>query len=250
MFADADGCRRSAVLAEEGLDPEALLAGLSGMVVETEAHERVLLDGGSGGRWHPGLGQLPEALARIDCPAHAIDVVVVSHAHPDHLGGLLDERGRVRYPNARHVVGTDEWAHWTSDEFLDAIEPAWAELARDVLPKIESRLHLTSGVCEIALGVTTWPCPGHTPGHIGARISSGAETLLWVGDAFGHPLGVRYPEWSVATDMDPARAERSRHQLIGAAVALDALVFGNHFPFPAVGRISAGPAGWDWIEAS
>jgi len=98
LFANADPEHRPAALRAAGLDPGAVPVGLAGMLVKTAAGERILLDAGTGGRWHEGLGRLPTALERIGCSPVAVDLVVVSHGHPDHLGGLLDDTGRLRFP--------------------------------------------------------------------------------------------------------------------------------------------------------
>lgn len=246
LFENANEEQRDAELKAAGIDPAAVPVGLSGMLLKKAAGERILLDAGTGGRWHEGLGKLPAALERIGCSPVAIDLVVVSHGHPDHLGGLLDDRGRPRFPKARYVMSETEWRFWTSEPALAKVDAAWADLAREVIPRIADQLWLTNGVTEISQGVFTFPSPGHTPGHIGVRVNSEGESLLWFGDAISHPLGIEHPGWNVATDHDPDRAERTRHALLGAAGALGATVFVNHFPFPAVGRVETTNDGWTW----
>jgi glyoxylase-like metal-dependent hydrolase (beta-lactamase superfamily II) len=188
-----------------------------------------------------------------------IDSILVTHAHPDHVGGLWDAEGELLFPNAHYYVAKQEWEYWMS------ADPSAAEAealrrhieglirdARKAFAAVEGRVTLIEGGEELLPGVRFEATHGHTPGHAMVTIETGEQTIYNISDVVVHPLFVEHPEWSPAIDMDAGQADETRRRFYAQAAAENALVFAHHLgPFPNLGRIVAEGNSWRWqpIEA-
>jgi glyoxylase-like metal-dependent hydrolase (beta-lactamase superfamily II) len=171
----------------------------------------------------------------------AIDTVIVSHFHPDHIGGIRLKDGGLAFPNAEIVVPEAEWAFWMDEgqygRAPDALKPAFKMVRRVFLPMAKD-VRMFAREAEPAPGVVAIPAPGHTPGHTAFMISSGDQRLVIWSDTTNHPaLFVRNPGWHAVFDMDPEQAEATRRRMLDMVATDRLLVAGYHFPFPAVGHI-------------
>ena len=225
------------------------------LLVET-ARERILLDTGAG-PLGPDTGRLPALLESRGIAAESIAAVILTHGHPDHIGGVTDASGRPRFPNARYIMGAGEWRFWTDETTLEKcarmelyglgiLERLIAEGARKHLPPLASRLEPVESEVEISPGVRVLPAPGHTPGHVAVIIASGREQCLYVGDAFVFPVQAERPEWNLPFDLSPDQATATRRALLDRAASEEMLVFAYHCPFPPLGRIERRGAAWHW----
>ena len=225
------------------------------LLVET-ARERILLDTGAG-PLGPDTGRLPSLLESRGIAAESIAAVVLTHGHPDHVGGVTDASGRPRFPNARHIMGAAEWRFWTDEATLEKcarnelyglglFDQIIGEGARKYLPPLASRLEPVESEVEISPGVRVAPSPGHTPGHLAVIIASGREQCLFVGDAFVMPLQAERPEWNLPFDLWPDQATATRRALFDRAASEEMLVFAYHCPFPPLGRIERRGTAWHW----
>jgi glyoxylase-like metal-dependent hydrolase (beta-lactamase superfamily II) len=225
------------------------------LLVET-ARERILLDTGAG-PLGPDTGRHPSLLESLGIAAESIGAVILTHGHPDHIGGVTDASGRPRFPNARHVMGAAEWRFWTDETTLEKcarnelyglgrFDRHIGEWARRCLPPLASRLELAESEVEISPGVRVAPTPGHTPGHLAVIVASGGEQCLFVGDAFVLPLQAERPEWNLPFDLWPDQTIATRRALFDRAASEEMLVFAYHFPFPPLGRIERRGAAWHW----
>jgi len=189
----------------------------------------VLVDAGLGG-FAEGIdaGHLHEELVALEVRPWDIRIVVITHAHADHVGGLLGPHREPAFPEARHVIHRREADFWASDEAGDlpddAGQPALlalhALLEADLLDVIAEDIDVTAGVRAIA-------APGHTPGHLAVVVN---DALLWAGDAIVSPLNAPHPEWVSAADMDPTASESTRRALFDRAVDDELLLAASHLP--------------------
>ena len=213
--------------------------------------ERVLVDTGAAG-FGPTTGNLPRLLQTAGIDRQSIDIVVLSHGHPDHIGGNLDADGALAFPRARHVMLQQEWEYWDSAPSLDELPAAdWLKqivtnTANRNLPPIRRQLDLLPEGGPVTSGISAFATPGHTPGHMALEISSEGERLLFLGDVVLHPLDVEYPETVAVVDHQPERMVATRRQLLGRAAAEGTLVMASHFPFPGLGYVTSSGSGWRW----
>jgi glyoxylase-like metal-dependent hydrolase (beta-lactamase superfamily II) len=225
------------------------------VVVKTGDHT-ILLDTGWGTSQKPDEGKLIENLKLQGIQGGDIDTVILSHAHPDHIGGIIDEKNRLFYPQARYFMNKKGWEYWTSrpdlscyPEMIQQMMPAAVQ--KNVIP-IKDRLTLIDSGAEILPGIEYLSTPGHSPDHGVLIISSENEQLLYSSDLFQHPLQMACPDLCTGLDYKPEQAVASRTQMMQRAAADKMLVFACHFPFPGIGHIV--PRGktfqWQPVKAS
>ncbi|ELY4675284.1 MBL fold metallo-hydrolase [Cronobacter turicensis] len=190
----------------------------------------MLVDAGTGGRNNAG-GGLPDALRALGVAPEDIDTLLLTHGHPDHLGGLLREDGAPAYPHAALCLHPAEAAFWQDEARLLAANERTQRnilLARRTLDGYAPRLRFTDDA-DIAPGIRAVPLPGHTPGHTGFRIDSGGQRLLIWGDIVHYPfIQTAHPSVTVAFDHDPAQAEATRRTLLAQAAREHLLIAGMH----------------------
>ncbi len=220
------------------------------LLVETGT-KRVLIDTGAG-TLAPTTGQVLFRLQEHGLSAKDIDVVILTHGHPDHIGGAVGPDGKPAFPNARYVMTDNEWNFWTSDQIdltcslPDDIKQLLVSVARRALPPIREQLELVERPCEIVTGVHCIPAPGHTPGHLAVLITSGRDQLLHAADAVLHPLHAEHPEWQSLFDLDPDDATTTRRKLLDRAATEDMLLMAYHFLIPNPGMVRPKREGWKW----
>ncbi|GAB5493344.1 MAG: MBL fold metallo-hydrolase [Phototrophicaceae bacterium] len=203
----------------------------------------VLLDTGIG-KLGEEEGRLAEVLEGEDIrPEH----IILTHAHADHYGGLLDKDDNEVFGNVPIYMCQNEWVMSISGEYADT-NPRRAELAQNYLLPLEGQIeriecyHLN----EILPGFSVLKLAGHTPNHMGVLIESQGEKLIVTSDAVIHPLHFEHLDWRCGFDADHDLARESRVKLAELAIELDALVLCYHFPFPGLGRISQHNGSYKW----
>jgi len=214
-------------------------------------HHRVLVDTGAGSL-APTTGKLIPNLQAEGISAEDIDTVILTHGHPDHIGGNIDEEGKPAFPNARYVMLKDEWDYWTSEPDLsplkidEHIKQIILECPRKNLPPIQSQLDLIEHEGEIVTGIYAIATPGHTPGHMALSISSGGKKLLCISDTALHPINLEQPDWCAAVDINPEQIVTTKRTLFYRAAVEKTLVHAFHFPFPGLGYIIQRGDAWQW----
>jgi glyoxylase-like metal-dependent hydrolase (beta-lactamase superfamily II) len=189
------------------------------------------------------VGRTLQNLAAAGVDPKSIDVVLMSHLHPDHTNGIRAADGSMAFPNAEIMVPATDWAFWMSDE--NAAKAQSNEMmknyfanVRKIYNGIESKVTKYDWGKEVAPGITSIEAPGHTPGHTAFAVASGNSKILIQSDVTNIPeLFLRNPDWHVAFDVDPVQAQATRHKFYDMASAEKALVVGFHFTFPSIGHV-------------
>lgn len=215
------------------------------LIVRTKDHQ-VLIDTGHGTAYEQ-KGQLLDVLKTAGIAAESIDVVFITHYHGDHINGLVNPDGSLAFPNARYVMGKEEWDSWMGKEPLHIDrDDEYINRTRNIFKLIEDKLKPVKLSQKIVPGVFAVAAFGHTTGHMGVLVQSKKQRLLHIADAAHTLLQVAHPEWSPHFDTDKEMAAQTRQRLFGYAVDDRLLVHGFHFPFPALGYLQRLGDGFTW----
>jgi glyoxylase-like metal-dependent hydrolase (beta-lactamase superfamily II) len=212
-------------------------------VVINTGSKLVLIDTGFGPGAGPPVGHLQANLAAAGIDPKAIDIVVLSHLHPDHTNGIRDASRGLAFPNAEIKVPSVDWTFWMSDDNQaraqdNPMMKAYFANVRQTFAGLADRVARYSWGQEAAPGITALDTSGHTPGHTSFAVSSGSAKLLVQSDVTNIPeLFLRNPEWHVAYDVDPVKAVQTRRRFYDMAAAERTLISGFHFSFPSMGYV-------------
>jgi glyoxylase-like metal-dependent hydrolase (beta-lactamase superfamily II) len=243
----------AAAVAQGNLPTDAIPLRINNLLVETGGH-LVLIDTGYGSiDPNPGAGKLPLALQAEGIVPEDIDIVLLTHLHPDHVGGTLDEAGKPAFPNARYLVNRVEHEYWLTNPSLvelpigDDFKQYVRQVGKDTAVALSNKIERVEPGDEVAPGITVVAAPGHTPGHLAVEVASGGERLLHIADtASVSVLHLLHPDWFTKVELWPAQSLMTRYQLLDRAAAENLLVQTYHLPFPGLGHVRADGDDWLW----
>jgi glyoxylase-like metal-dependent hydrolase (beta-lactamase superfamily II) len=251
LFTNAPAESLAGTLRWHDLPPEKWLSWTSSytcLLVNT-GRNVVLVDTGAG-PLAPSSGKLIGNLRAAGVAPGDINIVINTHAHPDHLGGNTDEAGKPAFPSARYFLWKDEWEFWTSGRAERALDehsrPVLMGFANRNLLPIRNKFELINRETDIVSGIQAVAAPGHTPGHMALVVSSQNEQLLCVSDAFLHPVHLEQVEWHSIFDLAPEILGRTRSRLLEMASSGKMAVMAFHFPFPGLGSVVGKSKAWQW----
>ncbi|MEM7025503.1 MAG: MBL fold metallo-hydrolase, partial [Pseudomonadota bacterium] len=179
----------------------------------------VLFDSGNGDARRPNAGNLLQAIKDAGYDTSDIDVVVLTHMHPDHIGGLMED-GAPAYPNASYVTGSTEYDFWSNKDLLTGPTERVATLVQSNVVPLADQMSFIGDEGEVVPGINALAAFGHTPGHMAYMIeSNGEQLLLWADAANHYVMSVQRPDWHVRFDMDKEAAAATRRRLFDMAAA-------------------------------
>ncbi|MGZ5804382.1 MAG: MBL fold metallo-hydrolase [Xanthobacteraceae bacterium] len=208
--------------------------------------KHALVDAGSSSTMGPTLGKLPENLRAIGVPPEKIDYVLLTHIHPDHSNGLVDDVGEAYYPNAEVIVSGKDAAFFLDRDpamETDFRQRAMRAAQRSFAPYRDRTRRIKGG--EIFTGISAYPQPGHTLGHTGWLVSSRNDALLIWGDIV-HVAGVQFarPDAALTFDLDPEMARKSRQRVFDWVTTDRLRVAGAHLDLPSYGYLARKGTGY------
>ncbi|MBB4206648.1 MBL fold metallo-hydrolase [Roseinatronobacter bogoriensis] len=200
----------------------------------------VLFDIGAGPDFMPSVGHMMQAMESLGVSPDDITHLVITHAHPDHIWGLLDDFDEPMLPNAEVMMGRAEWEYWMDPDTVESIGAArqsFAVGAQRRLVEVQDHVTLFDDGAEVLPGVEAISTPGHTPGHMSFALNFAGQQLIVTGDALvNHHLAFERPEWLSGSDHDLEQAAQTRLRLLDRITADDLTILGFHLPEGGMGR--------------
>jgi glyoxylase-like metal-dependent hydrolase (beta-lactamase superfamily II) len=211
----------------------------------------ILFDVGSGPDFSPNSGILLDSLAALDVSPEDVTDIVFTHAHPDHLWGLLDDFDDPLFAQANYMIGKSEWDYWMNPNTVDEIGDArvsFAVGARRRLELIEDSIAFFEDGQEILPGVAARATFGHTPGHMAIEVRDGSESVMILGDCIGnHHVAFAKPEWNSGSDQDEEAAAKTRMSLMDQLSHEKTRIIGFHLAGNGVGYVEKSQDGYVFI---
>ena len=242
---DVHALMRDNLLPERKYQP-----GFTPTIVNT-GKQLILLDAGNGANGfvpRPNGGWLAAQLGPAGFKPEDIDVVALSHGHPDHVGGIIDN-GKPLFPNARYVIGQIEHDFWTPEGKLPDDLEKFTQVYRANSKPVMEKINFIKPGDDVVTGIRAIEAYGHTPGHLAFMIESGGKSLLWWGDCAHHQVAsLARPDWHCVFDADKPQAAATRRRVFDMAATDRLPVIGYHMPFPSIGFVErTAPESYSWL---
>lgn len=213
----------------------------------------VLFDVGAGSNFMPTAGKLSENLVAANIDPADITDVVFTHAHPDHLWGLVDDFDDLLFPNATYHMNELEWDYWRAEDTLmntpDA-QKGFVVGAQNRFSYIEEQISLFKMGAELLPGIEAVDTRGHTPGHTSFVVHDGGDSVFLLGDALTNvEISFRKPFWPSGTDQDRELGKQTRLKLLDRLATDKSAIVGYHLPQPGTGRVEREGDHYRFVES-
>jgi glyoxylase-like metal-dependent hydrolase (beta-lactamase superfamily II) len=249
---NAAPARVDAALAAAFLPPRVLPVSFTALLVNTGS-KLVLIDTGTAGQITDTAGVMLDNLKIAGIAPAAVDTILISHFHPDHIDGIKTKDGAKVFANAEILVPEPEWAFWMDDANMGRYSGTVHRYflnARRIFADIAGEVRRFKPGAEVAPGIVSIAAFGHTPGHTAFAVHSRDRSLLVMSDTVREPwLFARHPRWQPIYDMDGPTAVKTRLRMLDRAAGERMLIQAYHFPFPACGHIVRRGAGYDFAPS-
>ncbi|MBH04670.1 MAG: MBL fold metallo-hydrolase [Xanthomonadales bacterium] len=218
---------------------------LSAYLLDT-GRQKILIDAGFGPLGGDAGGRLAASLADAGVAPQDIDTVLITHIHPDHVGGLIDDNDQPTLPNATVLIPAGELDFWSGEAPNEQLAEHF-QAADRVLKAIGPQVQRLEGN-DVLPGITRVPLPGHTPDHSGYRIQSGnAQILIWTDVVHMPQIQFPNPDAGIGFDVDPDQARETRHTIMADVAQSREMIAGHHLDFPGVGHVVADGDGYRFL---
>ena len=240
-------------LEDRFLDPATNYSHTNLVLIDT-GDAKVLIDVGSGDKFQPSAGRVVANLEAAGIDIGDVTHVALTHAHPDHVWGMMDDFGdEPRFPEAEYSIAAAEFDWWMTEGRVDLVPEmiqGFVVGAQNALRPVAERTTMVKGNDQIVPGVTMIDTPGHTPGHMSVMIESEGQSMMVLGDAITHAYAsFEHPDWQFVTDIDPDMAVKTRKQLLDRLATDRIAVVGYHLPFPGVGHVLRRGSAYQYVAA-
>ncbi|MBV7528592.1 MBL fold metallo-hydrolase [Chitinophaga sp. sic0106] len=226
------------------------------MLLVKKQDQIILIDTGTGNAFGKNSGWLLNSLADAGIQATDISTIIISHGHPDHIGGVLKEDGSLNFPNAEYYISRIEHDFWMADQqdfsksaFEDkALLKVFTKATQQVLTTIKPKLHLFEDGLVLHDCIKLEIAPGHTPGHAITHIYSGGNSIVHVADLIhSDVLLFPHPEWGFNGDTDLQLAAATRKKVLARLTTSATPIFAYHLPWPGIGHARKKDNGFEWV---